>query len=111
MRLTRFQLGVAYSRPLAGSKVGRRWRGQGTILASCGSEYTKLKICRPTGSVDKEADVALRSPPDVQADGEIWRLWKPSCGFPPSFCWIDKEMACSWPAMKLGTWRAHPFEG
>ena len=33
-------------RPVAGLKVGSRWRGQGTIFRSWGSEYTKLKIYR-----------------------------------------------------------------
>ena len=40
IRLTTFQSGTSLgrSRPVLGSKTGRRWRGQGTILSSCGGE-------------------------------------------------------------------------
>jgi hypothetical protein len=49
-RFTRFQLGVAVSIPVLGSNRGRRCRGQGTNLNSCGIEYRKLKICGPRNS-------------------------------------------------------------
>ena len=46
MRFTRFQLGVACSFLVVMSNLGNLCRGQGTIFANCGMEYTKLNTCR-----------------------------------------------------------------